>query len=39
MKIVYISNELHKKLRLRAIHNNSTLQNTTDDLLIKALKH
>ena len=39
MKILYISEDLHKKLKIRAIHNSLNLQEQTALLLTQALKH
>ena len=39
MKTIYITDEMHNKLKIRAIHNSESMQDTTATLLTKALKH
>ncbi len=39
MKILYINEDLHKRLKIRAIHNSESMQDATAALLEKALKH
>ena len=39
MKHLVISHELHKRIRLRAIHTGLTVKEVTETLLNDALKH
>ena len=38
MKIIYISNELHSALKIKAIHHGKTLQAVTDEILSNNLQ-
>ena len=37
MKSIHIDNELHTKLKIKAIHNNTTAQDMLHRVLVKAL--
>ncbi len=37
MKILYVKESLHTALRMKAIHNQKTLQEVTDEILSKHL--
>jgi len=39
MKSIHISNDLHTKLRLRAIHDSANIKETVEALLSKGLKY
>ncbi len=38
MKVIYITDQLHQQLKIRAIHNSESLQSTTNQILTDGLK-